>query len=84
MLITLSRRAANCQSVAEVSLTGVAPLGAVSHRFKFNFLIIIKCLKITIYVLFLDNESGNKIQLYYYLELIWLFFYSTAPPRVAI
>ena len=32
MLITLSRRAAICQSVAEVWLTGVAPLGAVSHR----------------------------------------------------
>ena len=32
MLITLSRRAAICQSVSEVELTGVAPLGAVSHR----------------------------------------------------
>ena len=30
MLITLSRRAAICQSVAEIQLTGVAPLGAVS------------------------------------------------------
>ena len=30
MLITLSRRTAICQSVAEVLLTGVAPLGAVS------------------------------------------------------
>ena len=28
MLITLSRRVVNCQSVAEVYLTGVAPLGA--------------------------------------------------------
>ena len=36
MLIT-SRRAAICQSVAEVYLTGVAPLGAVSHRLNFNF-----------------------------------------------
>ena len=35
MLITLSRRTAICQSVAEVLLTGVAPLGAVSHRFNF-------------------------------------------------
>ena len=35
MLITLSRRAAICQSVAQVYLTGVAPLGAVSHRFNF-------------------------------------------------
>ena len=37
MLITLSRRTAICQSVAEVYLTGVAPLGAVSHRFNFNY-----------------------------------------------
>ena len=36
MLITLSRRTAICQSVAEVQLTGVAPFGAVSHRFNFN------------------------------------------------
>ena len=35
MLITLSRRNAICQSVAKVQLTGVAPLGAVSHRFNF-------------------------------------------------
>ena len=32
MLITLSRRTAICQSVAEVQLTGVAPLGVISHR----------------------------------------------------
>ena len=37
MLIT-SRRTATCQPVAEVWLTVVAPLGAVSHRF--NVLII--------------------------------------------
>ena len=36
MLITLSRRTAICQSVSEVYLTDVAPLGAVSHRFNFN------------------------------------------------
>ena len=36
MLITLSRRAAICQSVAEVSMTGVAPRGAVSHRLNIN------------------------------------------------
>ena len=36
MLITLSRRAAICQSVAGVLLAGVAPLGAVSHRFDNN------------------------------------------------
>ena len=29
--MTLSRRTAICQSVAEVQLTGVDPLGAVSH-----------------------------------------------------
>ena len=34
MLITLSRRTAICQSVAEVQLTGVDALGAVSHRFN--------------------------------------------------
>ena len=37
MLITLTRRTVICQSVAEVKLTGVAPLGAVSHiLFNFN------------------------------------------------
>ena len=41
MLITLSRRAAICQSV-----TGVAPLGAVSHRF--NFFNLISTIIITI------------------------------------
>ena len=39
MLITLSRRTAICQSVAEVQLTGEVPLGAVSHRF--NLILII-------------------------------------------
>ena len=33
MLITLSRRTAICQLVAEVCLIGVAPLGAVNQRF---------------------------------------------------
>ena len=33
MLIGLSRRTVICQSIAEVYLTGVAPLEAVSHRF---------------------------------------------------
>ena len=37
MPIPLCRRTAICQSVAEVELTGVAPLGAVSHRFFFYF-----------------------------------------------
>ena len=35
MLTTLSRHTAICQSVAEVQLTGVVFLGAVSHRFMF-------------------------------------------------
>ena len=39
MLITLSRRTAICQSVVEVWLTGVVPLGAVSDRF-FYFIIL--------------------------------------------
>ena len=37
----LSRFTAICQSVAEVQLTGVAPLGAVSHRFIFLINLII-------------------------------------------
>ena len=32
MLITLSRHTAICESVSEIFLTRVAPLGAVSHR----------------------------------------------------
>ena len=41
MLITLSRRAAICQSVAGVQLIGVAPLGDVSHIYIIlNFVII--------------------------------------------
>ena len=30
-----SRRTAICQSIEEVQLTGVAPLGAVGHRFRY-------------------------------------------------
>ena len=37
MLITSSHRAAICNLVADVQLTGVAGLAAVSHRFNFNF-----------------------------------------------
>ena len=37
MLVTLSRCSAICQSVAEVLLTGVVSLGAVSHRFIYLF-----------------------------------------------
>ena len=40
MLFTLSRRIALCQSVVEVLLTGVASLGAVSHRIHFNNVLI--------------------------------------------
>ena len=40
MLITLSRRTAICESVAEVYLTGVAPLEAVSNRFNFNLIVL--------------------------------------------
>ena len=45
MLITLSRRTVICQSDAEVQLTGVAPLGAGSHRFNFfkQFLLYQNC-----------------------------------------
>ena len=49
MLITLSRRAAICQSDAEVQLTGVVPLGAVSHRFN----LIVKTSN--------DNNSNNSV-----------------------
>jgi hypothetical protein len=43
MIITLSSCTSLCQSVAEVSLSGVAPLGAISHRFN---LIITKVSKL--------------------------------------
>ena len=42
MLITLSRRTANCQSVAEVYLTGMAPFGAQTHRFFLNLMLFSK------------------------------------------
>ena len=35
MLGTLSRRTAFCQSVAQVYLIGVVPLGTAIHRFNF-------------------------------------------------
>ena len=41
MLITLSRRTAICQSVAEDELTGVATLEALSHRFNFSSFILV-------------------------------------------
>ena len=49
MQITLSRSTTICQSVAEVLLTDVAPLGAVSHRFIFFSLmnkIVMKCTRL--------------------------------------
>ena len=36
MIITLSLHAVICLSVTEVLLTGMTPLGVVSHRFNFN------------------------------------------------
>ena len=60
MLITLSRRTAICQSVAEVQLTGVAPLGAVSHRFNFfNLIIIIIITIITIITIINTNNLDS-------------------------
>ena len=47
MLITIPRRAAICQSVAKVYLTGVASLGAVIRRFNFIIIIIIIIITIT-------------------------------------
>jgi len=41
MPITLSRRTVVCQSVAEVYLIGVSPLGAVSHLFNLILIIIV-------------------------------------------
>ena len=43
MLITLSRRTAICQSVAEVLLTSLFPLGAISHIFINLCLFIYYC-----------------------------------------
>ena len=62
MLITLSRRTAICQSVAEVYLTGMASWGALSHRFnffKFNFIIIIIIIIIVIIIVLLIGKSMN-------------------------
>ena len=61
-MLIISRRTAICQPVAEVSLTGVAPLGAVSHRINFillkdlNFFIVFFIFT----VLFLFNFSRLK------------------------
>ena len=45
MLITLSRRAAICQSVVEVWLINVGRLGALNHRLNLHFLIAIGILE---------------------------------------
>ena len=37
MLVTLFRHIAICQSVADILLTGMVPLEAVSHRFNLIF-----------------------------------------------
>ena len=52
MLITLSRRAAICQAVAEVQLTGLSPLGVVSHRFNFNLTHLLTYISLFIYFYF--------------------------------
>ena len=41
MLIMLSCHTVICQSVAEVQLTGVTPLGAVSYRFIIIIIVVI-------------------------------------------
>ena len=53
MLITLSRRTAICQSFADVKLTGVAPLRAVSYKF---ILILISILLYVISFLLLKKN----------------------------
>ena len=50
MLITLSRRSAICQSISEVKLTGVAPMGTVSHRLIFKFVINLRNELVLIYL----------------------------------
>ena len=57
MLSTLSRRAAICESVAEVLLAGVAPLGAVSTDLIF---LNLKYLLSIRFLMFPDNIN-NKI-----------------------
>ena len=61
MLITLSRRTAICQSVAEVQLTGVAPLVAVSHRFNFFNLIIIIIIIIIITIIIVNMDYWKAL-----------------------
>ena len=62
MLITLSRRTAICQSVAEVELTGVTPLRAVSHRFNFIIIIRIYTAKSR-----LSIHKRQKMSIFYYI-----------------
>ena len=52
MLITLSHRATIFQSVAEAWLTGMAPLGAVNHRFNL-ILILLLLFNLTTFLNFL-------------------------------
>ena len=58
MLITLYRRTAICQSVAEVKLTGLVPLGAVRDRFNLSFN---------------NNNNNNNNNYYYYYYYYYLF-----------
>ena len=60
MLITLSRRTAICQSVAEVQLTSVVTLGAVSHRFIYFY--VVYC---SIYVIQVPYQLGHILILWY-------------------
>ena len=85
MLITLSRRAAICQSVAEVYLTGVTPMGAVSHRFNFNFDIIYYIQQVTgVFFFYLSHYTFillfvlgfflvNIYNMFFYFENIYFF-----------
>ena len=46
MPITISRCAVICQSVAEVKLAGMIPLGAVSHKYIFFKLLLLLLLSL--------------------------------------
>ena len=60
MLITLSRRTAICQSVAEVYLTGMFPFGAVGYRLLCVIVEKTKVVEINIIHLLLTNNIGVK------------------------
>ena len=60
MLITLSHCTAICQSVAEVYLTGVTPLGAVSHILFFFLVYILLAPKFM--MLLIVYPEGRSVQ----------------------